>query len=234
MAFKMGEKILFFDTGPVISLVMSRLVEIIPKLKERFGGKFYITPAVRRELVERPIEIRRFEFEALQVLKLINEGIFEVYDKVPQRRVEEMERLANSSFRIKNKTMDIMQSGEMESVACAMEKGAEAVVMDERTLRLFVENPTEMEKLLEIRFKRDVIPDSQKMRQFSQLMQGVKIVRSIELVGVAYKLGILDNYIPKLKDGKKILLEAVLWGTKFNGCAVTGEEIEDIENYLLK
>ena len=46
--------ILFFDAGPVISLVMSRLAWLLPDLKKQFGGKFYITPAVKNELVDRP------------------------------------------------------------------------------------------------------------------------------------------------------------------------------------
>src|SRR3989338_10119680 len=119
----MAEKILFFDAGPIISLVMSRVAWILPELKKRFGGKFYITPAVQLELVERPLSVKRYEFEALQVMKFIREGILEVYTNVPQKKVEELKTLANSSFSIRGKSMDIIQSGEMESVACALEVG---------------------------------------------------------------------------------------------------------------
>ena len=38
----------------------------------------------------------------------------------------------------------------------------------------------------------------------------------------------LDNYITKLPDARKNLLESVLWGVKLNGCAVSKEEIENI------
>jgi hypothetical protein len=230
----MENKVIFFDTGPIISLVMSRLVWILPKLKEKFKGKFYITPAVRRELIERPMKVRRFQFEALQVLKLIKEGVLEIYEEVPYKKAKELENLADTSFKIKNKNLDIIQSGEMEAIVSALKIGAEAVVMDERTLRLFIENGQEMEKLLEFRFKRDVTSDPGKIKQFSQQLQEIKIIRSIELVGVAYKLGILDDYIPKLREGRKTLLEAVLWAVKFNGCAVTGYEIEELQRYLLK
>ncbi len=229
----MNNKILFFDSGPIISLVMSRLIWILPKLKEQFGGKFYITPAVKRELVERPINVKRFEFEALQTMKLIDDGILEVYDNVPQKRVAQLVNLANNSFKIKNKSMDIVQSGEMESVAAALELKAEGVVMDERTLRLFIENSSEMEKLLEMRFKRDVIADHLKMKQFSGQLQGIKIIRSLELVALAYQMGLLDTYIPKIKKGKEKLLDSVLWAVKTNGCAATSEEIEDIKKHLL-
>lgn len=225
-------KSLFFDTGPLISLVMSRLIWILPKLKEMFGGKFYITPSVKRELIERPLNIKRFEFEALQVMKLIKEGVLEVYDSVPQKKVLELKNLANSSFKIKNKTIDIIQEGELEAVASALQAGAEAVVIDERTLRLFIENGLEMEKLLETRFKRDIIPDLNKIKQFSQQLQDIKIIRSVELVSVAYQAGLLNSFAPDFKEGKKILLDAVLWGTKINGCAVSESEIEEIKKFL--
>ncbi len=232
----MAGKILFFDAGPVISLVMSRLIWVLPELKKRFNGKFYLTPAVQRELVERPLTVRRFEFEALQVMKLIREGTLEVYSNVSQIKVQELQNLANNSFQLNGQALDILQSGEMESVAAALEVNA-AVVMDERTLRLFIENREEMKKLLEIRFQKTVSVDRVKMKQFSDPLQGLTIIRSIELVGVAYKLGLLDSYIPpqkEQKEGREILLDSVLWAVKYNGCAVTEPEIEEIKGYLVR
>ena len=227
-------KTLFFDTGPIISLIMARLIWVLPKLKEQFGGQFYITPSVKRELIDRPLKIKRFEFEALQTMKLIKDGVLEVYDKIPTKRVQELKRMANSSFKIKNKTMDIIQEGELEAVACALEIGAEAIVMDERTLRLFIENSAEMEKLLEFRFKRDVVANPEKMQRFAEELKNVKIIRSIELVSVAYKLGLLESYRPAQKGGRNMLIDSVLWATKYNGCAVTGHEITEIKRFLLK
>lgn len=227
-------KTIFFDTGPIISLVMSRMWWILPKLKEQFGGNFYITPAVYRELIERPLTTKRFKFEALQSLKLVRDGVLEVYNKLPKKKIDELTKLANSSFSIKNKTMDIMQEGETESIACAIETKADAIVIDERTLRLFIENNKEMEKLLEHRFKKDVVANPKTMNQFSQQLQTVPIIRSIELVAVAYKLGWLDGYIPKEKGGREVLLDSVLWATKINGSSVTEHEIEEMKLFLLK
>jgi len=230
----MTEKKLFFDAGPIISLVMSRLGWILPHLKKQFGGNFYITPAVRMELVERPLSVKRFEFEALQVLKMINEGTLEVYSDVPKRRASQLINLANSTFSINGKDLDIIQEGEIESVACALEINADAVVMDERTLRLFIENNTELGSLLERRFNSEISTNTKNMKSFSQQLRGIKIIRSIELVAVAYKLGILDSYIPKDKQGKELLLDSVLWATRYNGCAVTDDEIESIKEFFLK
>ncbi len=229
----MPEKILFFDAGPVISLVMSRVAWILPELKKKFGGKFYITPAVQRELVERPLSVKRYEFEALQVMKFIREGVLEIYLDVPAKKVQELQNLANNSFVIRGKPLDVIQSGEMESVASALQLKA-AVVMDERTLRLFIENSPELQGILEYRFSQKVQVDKTKIKQFSSQLQGIPIIRSTELVGIAYKLGLLDGYIPPGKGGKETLLDAVLWATKYNGCAITEHEIEEIKRYLVK
>lgn len=228
-----SRKVLFFDAGPIISLVMSRLVWILPKLKEKFGGNFYITPAVRRELIERPITIKRFQFEALQVLKLLREGVLEVYEQVPKAKVESLISLANGSFRVNSKTIDIIQEGEMESLAAALELNS-AVVIDERTLRLFVEDNHSIKGLLERRFHKKVNSDQVKMDAFSQQLKKVTIIRSIELVSVAYYLGLLDDYVPPIRRGREILINSVLWSTKYNGCAVTEHEIEEIKEFLLK
>ena len=224
---------MFFDAGPIISLVMSRLDWLLPLLKEKFGGHFYITPAVKKELVDRPIGIKRFEFEALQVMKHIREGTLEIYEDVSESRAKQLQVVANSAFKIKGKRMELIQSGEMESVVAAMKTGSNTVVMDERTLRLFIEDNKQMEKLLEIRFKNPVETNLQKRDLFSEQLKGIKIIRSIELVAVAYKMGLLDAYLPKIKGGKEKLLDSVLWATKFNGCAVTAQEIDEIKELLL-
>ncbi len=230
----MAGRILFFDAGPIITLVMSRLAWILPELKKHWNGKFYITPAVKYELVDRPLTIRRFEFEALQVMKFIREGVLEVYQDIPSSKVKELIELANGSFTLDNQTMDVIQEGEMESAATAVSSNAAGVVMDERTLRLFIESNRDMKTLLETRFKKTVTPDLQKMDAFSAKLKGLTIIRSIELVGIAYRLGLLDSYIPEGKKGREQLIDAVLWNVKYNGCAVTELEIQDLKTFLLK
>ncbi|MBI2666880.1 hypothetical protein HYX13_04670 [Candidatus Woesearchaeota archaeon] len=257
----MENKIIFFDAGPVITLIMSRLSWILPELKKQFNGKFYLTPAVHHELIERPLTMKRFKFEALQVSKLVHDGVFEVYDKVPQKKVRELESLANGAFLLDDKAMDIVQSGELESVAAALQEGilqnskgtirniagnsvrniagnisiienAPAVVMDERTLRLAIENPLEVQHLLENRFQKKIISRQEKIKAFSGMLKEVRIIRSIELIAIAYRLGLLEGYIPDGKDGREELLDAVFWAAKLNGAAITEQEIEELKEFL--
>lgn len=68
-------KSIIFDAGPIISLATNNLLWILKPLKKYFNGKFYITDAVKRELVDKPFETKKFKFEAIQVEKLIEEGV---------------------------------------------------------------------------------------------------------------------------------------------------------------
>ena len=156
-----------------------------------------------------------------------------MYDNIPEKKVKELIKIANSTFRIKNKTMDIIQEGEIQSVASALELNA-PVVIDERTLRLFIENGKEMKSLLEHRFHKNVTADNSKITFFQSQLKGVNIIRSVELVSVAYKLGLLDLYVPKKKTGRSVLIDSMLWAVKFSGCAVTQHEIEEIKAELLR
>ena len=67
-------KALVFDTGPIISLAMNNLLWVLVKLKEKFSGDFYVTPGVKRECVDKPLLGKKFKFEAMRTLKLIEDG----------------------------------------------------------------------------------------------------------------------------------------------------------------
>ena len=88
--------------------------------------------------------------------------------------------------------------------------------------------------MLEHRFRKDVKADLRNMKEFSKRLQGISIIRSIELAGIAFKMGLLDCYLPKDANARKTLLSAVLWATKYNGCAVTDHEVEELKMFILK
>jgi predicted nucleic acid-binding protein len=229
-----GSKILFFDAGPIITLAMSRLLWVLKPLKEKFGGKFYITEAVRKELVENPIKIPRFEFEALQVMKLIREGTIELYPKVAAYKTQNLAKLSNHTYRVNEKWMEIIQAGEMETVIASLNNNSTPIIMDERTMRLLIEDGKALKSLLERRTHKSVEMDQASVDQFHQMVGKMTIIRSIELAAVAYKFGILDAYLPhEMENPKEKLLTAVLWNTKYNGCAVTEAEIAELKGYLI-
>ncbi|MGK0209624.1 MAG: hypothetical protein ACI83O_000904, partial [Patescibacteria group bacterium] len=69
-------KYIIFDAGPIISMSMNGLLPLLEKLKENFDGKFILTPAVKREVVDKPMRIKEFKIEAIKVKYLIEKGVF--------------------------------------------------------------------------------------------------------------------------------------------------------------
>src|SRR3989338_9319364 len=93
-------KLITFDTGPIISLTTNNLLGLLTNLKDKYKGSFYITEAVKKELIERPLMTKKFKFEALQVLRSINQGVLEVFNSEDLRhKTVHLLELANNCFK---------------------------------------------------------------------------------------------------------------------------------------
>lgn len=228
-------KSIIFDTGPVISLTSNNLLWLLDELKKRYKGDFLITPSIKKELVERPLEINRFKFEALQVMASINSGVLNVFESEELRqKVFHLLDLANNSFKAKGNPIQIIHFAELSGIAAAVVSKAEAFVVDERNTRLLVENPEKLVKLLTDRLHTHIKVDRKRLNEFREICNGVKLIRSVELVVVAYELGLLDRYLADMPEPKKTLLESVLWALKISGCTVSEDEIMDIITLEMK
>jgi hypothetical protein len=222
-------KTIVFDTGPIISLTMNNLLWVLDELKRLSNAKFLITDLVRRELVDNPLEkTKKFKFEALQVLDCIENGTLEVVESENiASQTKELLAVANSCFRAFNHSMNLIHDAEMSAVALYLRKDADAFVVDEKTTRLLIENPRKLHNILKHNLHTKVEIDKNKVKEFRK-MATVRMIRSVELVTVAYEKGLLDRYLARIENPKKTLLESVLWGVKLNGCAVSKGEIEQI------
>ena len=226
-------KSLFFDAGPVISITMNNLLEVFEPLKKKFRGDFCLTPAIKYELIEKPMKIKRFQFEALQVDKLVRENTFKIWeDHRLDHKTNRLLDIANESIKAKGKWMKLLHRGEIETIAAASLTGSKFVVIDERILRSFFENPKDLANLMSYRLHTKVEYNKEAIRNFREMVGDIKIIRSVELIAVAYKLGLLDKFIPNVKNGRKILLDAILWGLKLDGSAITSKEIKEIKSIL--
>lgn len=226
-------KAIVFDAGPIISFTANNLLHVTDGLKQKFRGEFLMPEAVKKELVDRPFQIKRFEFEALQVQQQIGCKTFSVIpDEKTQQIATRILNLANSAFSIKNNQVSIVHYGEMSVLASAKIYNAEAVVIDERTTRELVENPENLAGHMSRKFRTNVKTDYSALKELKKELKDIKVVRSAELAAVAYELGLLDKYINKCRipdiNTKKVLLDSVLWGVKLEGCAISKEEIEQI------
>lgn len=229
-----GGKTMVFDAGPLISMATNNLLSTLEKLKEYYAGRFILPESVKNELVNDPLNTKKFMFEAMQVERLISLGVFEVLaDSATKELTLELLRLANSSFAAKGKQIQIVHYGEMAAIATAKLLDSEAVVMDERITRELVEHPAHLSEMMGKRLHTAINVSSQSLSLLKKYSESIKIIRSAELAMMAFELGLLDRYLApgeekEIHGVKKKLIESVLWGLKMNGCAISSTEIEEL------
>ncbi len=226
-------KFLIFDASTIISLTTNNLLRLLEPLKKKFNGEFYIPKSVKKELVDKPLKTKKFKLEALQVLSIINNNILKVFDdsklKVEKGQIEE---LANNMYLTSERPLTVVHEGEIAALAVAIHLQADGLAIDERTMRVLVEDPTKLTKLFTNKLHTNVRMNKKNMKAFINLVHKIKIIRSSELALVAYETGLLDNY--KKKNGQielnleKELLDGLLWGVKVRGCAISYDEIKEL------
>ena len=209
-------------------MAMNGLYEEIVLLKKIFNGKFIIPKEVREEAIDKPLTIKKFELEALKLKELYDTKVLEspsslnIDEKeISVKAIEFMDK-ANATFHERNTNIRIMDLGESACIALSgilSQKGIENVmVIDERTARMLTEKPENLEKLLIKKLHTNIRADRNNFKGF----RGYKIIRSAELVYIAYKKGLIN-----LKKGP--ILDALLYAVKFKGCSISEEEIREIE-----
>ena len=221
-------KALIFDASTLISLAMNGLFNEIKELKKTFDGKFIITKEVHYEIIERPIGVKRFEFEALKLKELLDGGVLEfpkslgVDDKEISVKTQEILDLANSTFIGKDQEIHLIDLGEASVLALSdilKEKKVESLAaIDERTTRVMCESPKKLIDLLERKLHTKIHADKNKIGQFGRC----EIIRSAELVYLMWKKKII-----KMNDPRA--LDALLYAVKFKGCSISDEEIKEIK-----
>ena len=122
--------------------------------------------------------------------------------------------------------MKVLHEGEIGALLLAKKLNADALVIDERSTRMLVENPRDLAKVLQAKMHTPVKINEKSLNQFSEMFKDVKIIRSVELGLIAYELGLFDKYA--VNGLKKDVLDGVLWAMKLRGCSITNKEIEEI------
>lgn len=227
-------KALVFDSSTLISLATNNLLWALPLLKERFNGEFYITEAVKVEVINVPLKSKRFKLEAMQLLSLLSDGTIKIYGseelKTKAKRIMD---LINNVYIANGTNIKIVQEGEVEAFVLSSMLDCTFVV-DERTMRLFAEDYKAMFTVLSERLHTPISINEKSFASFNREAHKVPIIRSVELMVMAYRLGILQQYLNP-KGGKianidlrKTLLDGLLWGLRLRGCSVSSNEIDEI------
>lgn len=218
-------KSLVFDTSSIISIVTNDLLNVLVRLKEKFDGEFYITKEVKRELIDYPINSKKFKLEALVLDKFLKDKQIKLLHNLNlEKKCKELLELANNIFIADNNYIKITHKGEIESLAlCTIFNSV--FVVDERTIRMLVENYKNLQRLLESKLHTKVSVNEENLKAFLEEVKDVKIIRSSELMTVAFELGLFDEY-----ENKKELLDGLLWGLRLRGCTISSEEINKVES----
>jgi hypothetical protein len=221
-------KAIVFDSGALISFSMNGITHLIKNLKGIFKGKFLITNEIKSEIIDVPIKIKKYELEALKLKQLLDEGVIElpssigIKDSEIERKDAEILRIANSTFSGRGRNIKMLDHGEASCLALSKildeRKIKNVIAVDERTMRMLVEKPDNLKLIFEKKMSTKINSKRENYKFFS----GFKIIRSAELVYVAYKKGLV-----KLKHPNA--LDALLYAMKFRGAAISGDEIDEMK-----
>lgn len=221
-------KVIIFDSGALISLSMAGLLNEFRALRKSFDGKFIITPWVKQEIVDKPISRKRFELEALKIKDFLEDGILEmssslkISDKEIEGKANEYMEKANNTFFKRKDPIHIIDSGESSCLALSKilteKKIVNVIAMDERTTRVLCEKPQNLRNLLQDKLHTRI---EERSSNYS-LFKGFNFIRSAELMYVAFKKKLTDISDPRV-------LDAMLYAVKFNGCAITDDEINEMK-----
>jgi len=222
-------KAIIFDSGTLINFAMNGSLEELKELKKIFNGKFLITSDVKKEVIDKPLTIKRFELEALKIKQLLDEKILEMPESIGVfkneilRETENFLNLANNLFFSDNREIHLIDSGEASCLALGKildnRKIENVIAIDERTTRMLGENPDNLIRLMSEKLHTRITAKKEKLKYFKDF----RFIRSTELIYVAYKKGIIG-----LKDGN-LVLDALLYALKFKGAAISDNEIMEIK-----
>ncbi|MDD5148739.1 MAG: hypothetical protein PHH08_04715 [Candidatus ainarchaeum sp.] len=214
-----------FDASSLISISQTCLANCLSSLGEKINAEFIISPAVFREIVSTPLGIRRFELNAVRLKGMVEKNSLKIVELSPESKdfAEKISSLANNSFFVHERPIKIMHSGELEALALMKQLDAEALAIDERTTRLLIENPGALRSSMEKRHQAPVKENKKNISEFRQVFSGCSIIRSSELVALAFETGAFSGELEKTRQA----LEAALYAVKFSGCSVSIEEIQE-------
>ena len=149
-------KAIVFDSGTLITFTMTGMLDVLQRLRLLFPGRFFITHAVKEEVIMRPLNVHRFELDALRVQQLLEKGVLELPPVADtdtselQSRAHALLEKANHAMQIRGSWVNLVSEAEMSCLALAAlleRRGTQALIaIDERTTRLLCEKPRALEE----------------------------------------------------------------------------------------
>ncbi|MBS3135047.1 hypothetical protein J4406_01585 [Candidatus Woesearchaeota archaeon] len=218
---------LVFDTSSIISIATNNLLDVLEQLKKRFKDDFIISDAVKREVLDHPLTIKKYKLEAIMISNLINNNILRKYTNINiEKKTMNLLSISNEIFLANETPIKILDKAEVESLVLTQVLQGTFVV-DERNIRLLVEDYKKLAQLLERKLDRKITINNQNIKLFKSEIKDINIIRSADMMTIAFELGLFKDLENKYTNRAEIL-DGILWGLRLRGCAISTEEIDEI------
>ncbi len=228
MSVRSSNKLIICDASSLISMTESCMFGIIEELSNVYGVDFYLSPKVKFECIDNPIKMRSHALTAVRLKAALQRGSLKLTQESKHAEINRILDISNKVFRIGRFPLRIMHLGEADMIATAKSLGTKNILIDERTTRMLVEDSEKLRKHMEREFRKKVEINENYLQKFSEIAGDLNIVRSSELVMMAYEMGHFRKY-GKLE---KKTVESSLYGLKFNGCGISFSEIDEFCNMI--
>jgi len=214
------------DASSLISITDAGLFGALVIVSRNLTGNLIISEAVQRESIERPIKNPQYAFSAVRLKRALLDGVFNVAHPNPETTQKILD-LTNNIFLAGGQNgspMRIVHQGEAELLALAVDNNLSTLLIDERTTRLFIEDPYSIKNHMEKEFRTKMWVNQKALQEFQIMTRGIHAIRSSEIIALAYEM----SYFSKFRELKEKAFESALYSIKFNGCAISFDEINEI------
>ena len=220
------------DTSSLISLSTNCLLWILDSLKDKVN--FYVTKGVIDESINHALRIDRFRLSGMRLLKRLCKGVLDYID-YDMPLADSLTQAANSVFIAWRKPVKIVHMGEMSAVSAAVKAGVNYFLIDERITGMLIDDPNGLRNTLANRLHTKVEIDNRALNRFKELSKSINVIRSSDLVSIAYEKGLMDDFIKSCSGVKarRDLISGMLWGLKFAGCAISTKDINEYLKLLI-
>ncbi|MEM4255215.1 MAG: hypothetical protein QXR53_02705 [Candidatus Norongarragalinales archaeon] len=216
-------KTLVCDSSSLISLAETCTLGVLSFLQDKFGVDFVIPPAVQAEIVERPRKVGRYSYSAARINHLLNQGTVRVASNASvYSDAEKIMDAANSLF-YAEKPLKIIQQGEAQCLALLSPLQAKALLIDEKTTRLLIEDAKKLFFLMQA--EHGETKTNEKTLSYFQKRFAFPAMRSTELVAFAAQNGFFESYAPDENE----VFHSSIYALRYAGCSISQKEIDDYQ-----
>ena len=217
------------DSSSLISLSESCNVDALRFLKKNCGTRFLIPPAVFYECVAHPLHVKQYAFSAIRLKRLAEEKVLEVFNQ-PQLANEAKNVLNNSNnfLSFRRTPLKLLQAGEAECLALLKLGVGNALLVDEKTTRLLVEAPEVLLRALKNEYRGELRTDEKHLQEFRRGFENLPILRSTEILSIAFSKGFFSNYAASAP----LAFHSALYLLQQKGCSISSHELDEYEEVI--